>query len=214
VKKTAFLLLLSAVVSILVWKVSIAPVLANLRPNRLIEARKKERPKSFSSLQPYTYIRIDAMPRRPWVTTDFRFGWVNPEALSKTALNSFFLPQIYGFGEAERKRQPRLDLDLDSPWIGDLDDTFLASGKDFTPYPYSLVAMNEDGSGRSAFPGTPGWAPAPGGAPVADQRAVALAPGDVTAVPEPATTGLLAVLSAAAALLWRRRVIQPAAELK
>ena len=104
--------LLLVVACVAVFKVGIAPFLANLQAKRLAESRKNQRTRSFSALQPYSYIKIDSTPRKPWVRTDFRFGWLSPEALSNTALNYSFLPQLYEFEEDDWRRPSSLDPEL------------------------------------------------------------------------------------------------------
>ncbi len=210
--RIVIVLLFLAVVSISVFKASIAPFLAKLQANRLNESRKNERSRSFSSLQPYTYIRIDSMPRKPWVRTDFRFGWLSPEALSNTALNYSFVPQLYGFDGDDWKQQ--VDLDPDLPGITGVDSSFLVAGNKFAPYPYSLIASIADNSAGPMFPGGSGSSPVSGGGPVPDRRSGSVAENNVTSIPEPATSGLLAILCAILAVSGYRRVAKPAPQLE
>lgn len=211
-RKSAIVVLLLAVVSIVIFKAGILPFLANLRANRSGES-KPGKSRSYSAFEPYTFIRIDPMPRRPWVRTDFGRGWVSPDALSNTAVTYSFLPQIYGPDAEDWKREPSLDPELLR--IADMDNrSFLVSGNNFAPYPYSLISNNADGPSRPASPGGSGSGPVAGGGPAPDRRSGPAAPNSITPVPEPATAGLLAILCAILAVSGYLRVAKPAAQLE
>ena len=170
--------------------------------------------KSYSALQPFSYIVVDATPYAPWVRMDFDHAWLPPGALANSAL-TYLLDQYASSSITDDWEEQRFIDHALASILGDVDSSFF-SGNNFAPHPYELFAANEGLGSHSlnplSFPSN-----APGISAGYRRIPIDLDPAaDATtaAVPEPSTATLFAGLGAILVILGCFRTVQPAAKVE